>query len=68
MIKRKISITYIAEEDKAFYIENIIRSTAAHVIQECAASQMKIEMENLLVENKNFEIKLDNCVLENYKR
>lgn len=68
MIKRKISITYIAEEDKAFYIKTIIRSTVAHVIQECGASQMKIEMENLPVENKNFEIEPDNCVLESYKR
>lgn len=55
MQKRKISISYIANEDNAFYIENVIRSTAAKVIQENAACQMKIEMQTLSVENKNFE-------------
>lgn len=55
MIKRKISITYAANEAEAFYIETIIRSTAAKVIEENGAKQMKIEMEALSVKNVGFE-------------
>lgn len=55
MKRKKISISYAANEADAFYIETVIRSAAAKVIQENGASQMKIEIENLPVENSNFE-------------
>lgn len=55
MIKKRISISYAADEAEAFYIETVIRSTAAKVIEENGAKQMKIEMETLPTENSNFE-------------
>lgn len=55
MAKKKISITYAANEAEAYYIETLIQTAAAKIIQENGARQMKIEIENLLTENARFE-------------
>lgn len=55
MAKKKISITYAANEAEAFYVETLIRTAAAKIIQENGARQMKIEIENLPTENTRFE-------------
>lgn len=55
MVKKKISISYAADKAETFYIENLILTAVARILQENGAKQMKMEMESLPVKNPEFE-------------
>lgn len=57
MKKKRITISYVAENDTAFYIETLIRSNSIKVIQDNGGTAVKLCVENLPVENDQFEIK-----------
>lgn len=57
MVKRKISISFAADDKLAFMIETMIRSDVVRIIQDNGGKSMKMQMESLPVENKSFEIR-----------
>lgn len=54
MKTKKITVQFSADDDKAFYIETLIRSQAAKAVQDNGGKSMRIDVEHLPVPNRNF--------------